>query len=286
MALPDFVIVGAMKCATSTLFDQLCALPVFEWTEPKEPEFFSDDAVFARGLAWYEGLFAGMAEGSLKGEASTGYSKRPTYPLAVERLAAAVPGARIVYVVRDPFERLVSQFIHEWTQGVMQGPLDAALERHPELIDYSRYHWQIVPYVETFGRERICVTSQEAVRRDGQGELERVARFLGHAGPVAWVDDLGASNVSAERIRTFPLKRLVVDNPVAGALRRALVPKGLREAVKRRLQMRERPVLSVAARDRLAPVFAEEMAALAALFPEAPLPPVDRPARTGEAADG
>ncbi len=57
MSLPDFLIVGAMKCGTSTLAAQLGAQPGLFMTTPKEPNFFSDDDVYARGMAWYRALF-------------------------------------------------------------------------------------------------------------------------------------------------------------------------------------------------------------------------------------
>ena len=57
--LPDFIVMGAMKCATSTLHEQLAAQPGFFMSKPKEPNFFSDDEIYARGLDWYRSLFAG-----------------------------------------------------------------------------------------------------------------------------------------------------------------------------------------------------------------------------------
>ena len=56
--MPDFIIIGAMKCATSTLHDQLAEQPGFVMSEPKEPNFFSDEENWAKGLGWYSGLFA------------------------------------------------------------------------------------------------------------------------------------------------------------------------------------------------------------------------------------
>ena len=68
MALPDFLIIGAMKCGTSTLQAQLAAQPGIFMTTPKEPNFFSDDAIYANGLGWYEDLFAGAGPDDRKGE--------------------------------------------------------------------------------------------------------------------------------------------------------------------------------------------------------------------------
>jgi hypothetical protein len=268
VALPDFLIIGAMKCGTSTLHEQLAAQDGVFMSDPKEPNFFSDDPVFAQGLAWYESLFADAPQGALKGEASTHYTKLPTYPRCADRIASALPHVRLVYVVRNRYQRLVSQYIHAWSVGELSCSLDEAVATREEFAAYSRYAMQISPYVERFGRDRILLTSQEALKADPQGELARIGVFLGARAPFRWRSDLDSSNVSSERIRPFPLYRLVVRNPVARALRRALVPKSVRETVKGRLRMRERPALSPESRALLSPVFEADRIALGDLFPD------------------
>jgi hypothetical protein len=257
MALPDFVIIGAMKCGTSTLAAQLAAQPGVFMTTPKEPNFFSDDAVFARGLPWYEALYAAAAPGDLKGEASTHYAKLPTHPHAAARLHAAVPRARLIYLTRDPMERLVSHYIHEWTMGTLDCGLEEAVARHPELIDYGRYEMQLAPWRRLFGDDRILRLTLEGMQAAPQATLDQVADFLGRPGAFVWQAERARENASAERLRKFPLYDLVVEHPIPAALRRALVPRRLREAVKARLRMRERPALSDAARRRIAARLAE-----------------------------
>lgn len=265
MTLPDFVIIGAMKCGTSSLHAQLAVQPQFFMSEPKEPNFFSNDETFAKGEAWYRGLFKDAPSGAIKGESSTHYTKLPTYPKTVERLAALIPDAKFIYVMRDPVERLVSHYIHEWTQGVITCGIDEAIEKHPELIDYSRYAFQLDPFVARFGRERILPVVFEEMTARPDAELKRIAAFLGARGDVRWRDDLDAQNVSSERIRKFPGYELIVDNPVATALRRALIPRALRDKVKSNLQMRERPELSPAHRASLAEIFEADLQALTPL---------------------
>ncbi len=258
MSLPDFVIIGAMKCGTSTLHAQLAAQPQFFMSEPKEPNFFSNDEIYAKGEDWYRNLFANAPAGAIKGESSTHYTKLPAYPKTIDRLAARIPNAKFVYVMRDPVERLISHYIHEWTEGRISVPIEDAIEKHPELIDYSRFGYQLAPWIERFGRERILTVDFERMTAAPDAELKRIAGFLGAAGAVGWRDDQGAKNVSAERLRTFPLKSLMVDNPIATALRRTLVPRALRDRVKSRLQMRERPDLPEATVRRLRDVFSKD----------------------------
>ena len=273
MARPDFAIIGAMKCGTSTLHTQLAAQPGVFMSTPKEPNFFSDDTVFAQGMPWYEALFAAAPADALKGEASTHYTKLPTHPHAAARLHAALPDLRLIYMIRDPVERLVSHYIHEWTMGVITAPLDDAVERHPELVAYSRYGMQIGPYVDLYGTDRILVLRLEAMQAEPQAVLDRVGRFLGLDGPLRWDDTQREVNVSAERLRRFPLYDLVVEHPAAAALRRALVPQWVRDGVKNRLRMRSRPTLDAATRARLTRIFDEDAATLARLFPALDAPP-------------
>lgn len=136
---PDFIVIGAMKSATTTLHEQLRRQPGFFMTSPKEPNFFSDDAIHARGWAWYGALFRSARPGDLRGESSTHYTKLPTHPRTVERMARALPWLKLVYLMRHPIDRLISQYVHEVTGGRIGTGLAEAVVEHPELIDYSRY---------------------------------------------------------------------------------------------------------------------------------------------------
>lgn len=268
MALPDFLIIGAMKGGTSTVNVQLSRQDgIFVALPDEEVNFFSDDKVYARGLGWYETLFANAPSGTLKGEGSTHYTKLPDRPQTVERLQAALPHVRLIYIIRNPIARAVSHFIHEWTEGVLSNDIEAAFRDHSPLIDYSRYAMQLEPYLAAFGPDRVHVASLEHLNQDPQAELERIAAFLGHQSPVAWQEEQAQMNVSAERVRNFPLKGLLVDNPAAAFLRRTLVPQGLRDAVKARLQMKKRPELSPGTRAHLEGVFAEDYARLCEMLP-------------------
>lgn len=261
---PDFMIIGAMKCATSTLHEQLAADPAFFMSRPKEPNFFSDDEIWARGLDWYAGLFAAARAGQLRGESSTHYTKLPTHPHSVERIAASVRTRRFVYVMRHPIERLVSHYIHEWSQGVYSEGIDEAVRRRPELVAYGCYARQLRPWLERFGRAAVLPVFFERLTRAPDEEIARIGRFLGHTGELRWRPELGAQNVSSERLRKSALRDALVDSPLLTALRRRLVPRAVRDWVKGAWQMRERPELSDSARVALAREFDADLAELGA----------------------
>jgi hypothetical protein len=264
---PDFLIIGAMKAATSTLHEQLARQDGIFMTRPKEPNFFSDDEAYARGIEWYRSLFAAAPPGSLCGESSTHYTKLPTYPATVERMALHLGSAvRFVYVIRHPVERLVSQYIHEWTVGRIEEPLEESIDRHPELVDYSRYAMQLEPYVRRFGTDSILVVLFEALCARPRGELERVCDFVGCERAPRWDESLPPQNVSAERLRRSPLRDALLNAPGMPALRRALVPRFLRERIKRRWRMVDRPHLSAQRQARLIALFDQDLARLSEWF--------------------
>ncbi len=259
MTLPDFVIIGAMKAATTTLHEQLAHQPGLVMSDPKEPCFFSDDEVFARGTDWYRGLFAGAGPADLCGESSTHYTKRPDHPRTVERMRALLPDVRLVYVMRQPLDRLVSHYIHLWTERTVSVPVDEAVDRHPELVDYGRYAYQLEPYLDVFGPDRVLPVSFARLRRHPRASLEEVARFVGYGGEVRWRDDADVTNASLERLRTSRVRDGLRESPVFPLVRR-LTPQPLVDALHRRLRMPERPVLGAEVAARLEALYDADLA--------------------------
>jgi len=259
---PDFIIIGAMKCATSTLHEQLARQTGFFMTQPKEPNFFSDDDQFERGINWYCSLFEAAKPEVLCGESSTHYTKLPTYPRTAERMRAHFARVKLVYVMRHPIDRLVSHYIHDWTDHRIKASIDLLVEQNPELIQYGLYAMQIRPYLEVFGAESVLPVFFEGIAANPQQELERICAFLGYAGRPRWDHTLRPRNVSLERLRRSPLRDALVNLPLLRTVRRQVVPKSFRERVKRLWTMTERPQLSRKQREQLAAVFDEDLATL------------------------
>lgn len=241
---PDFIIIGAMKSATSTLHAQLAGQPGVFMSRLKEPNFFSDDEQFAKGIDWYREQFADASVDDLRGESSTHYTKAPTHPHTVERLAQAYPDVKLIYVMRNPVDRLISHYIHEWTERRMSGPLDDCLARHPELIDYGRYAMQLSHYWRSFPRERILPIFFDRLRLAPQEELNRVGRFLGLSDGLVWRSDVERQNVSRDRLRKSGFRDALKKIPGLRPLLRSVLPKSVMERAKGVWRMSERPTLS------------------------------------------
>lgn len=268
MTYPDFIIIGAMKCGTTTLAADLAAQDGVFFTTPKEPNYFSDDENFARGPDWYRGLFAKAVSGDLTGEGSTHYTKLPTHPHTLERMSGLPETCRFIYMIRNPVARAMSHYIHEWSRGVITTTPEAAFSSHPELVDYGRYAYQISPWLQAFGPSRILLTSLEQFSADPQVELDWIAAFLGRKGFTHV--EMGAQNASTDRFRPLPMSRLLVDNPVATFLRRTLVPKSLRTRIRKTRSIQSHPALPEALRRQLEDRFLEDRTELARLFPGHP----------------
>jgi hypothetical protein len=110
-AVPDFVILGAMKAGTTTAFRRILAHPGVADVNDKEPNFFSRDENWRRGVDWYERtVFAG--EG-LRGEASVEYGDPANIATVVERLLRTSPDVRMLFIARHPVDRLRSHYRHQ-----------------------------------------------------------------------------------------------------------------------------------------------------------------------------
>lgn len=256
------MIIGAMKCATSTLHEQLAQQTGIFMSDPKELYFFSDDPIYARGLDWYASHFAAASESELVGESTTHYTKLPTYPHTIDRIAQHVPNAKFIYMMRHPIERLISQYIHQWTEREITVPINEALDKHPELIAYSCYAQQLTPYFDRFGQDRLLPVFLGRLRKKSQSELERICHFINFTGNPVWQVTMAPQNASNQRMRRSGWRDAVTDAPGLSWVRRNLVPQAARDAVKKLWTMEQRPELSQAHRAWLTELFDEELATL------------------------
>jgi hypothetical protein len=260
---PDFIVIGAMKSATTTLHEQLARQPGIFMSRPKEPNFFSDDENYARGWGWYGALFRAAAIEDLRGESSTHYTKLPTHPGTVERMVRALPRLKLIYVMRHPIDRLVSQYVHEVTAGRVTVGLREAIGRHPELVDYGRYSVQLRPFLDAYGSDRVLPVFFDRLVTHSQAELERIGRFLDHRGPLRWDQDLGPQNQGSERLRPSPVRDVLVQAPVLTTIRQRVVPRRLSESLKGFWRARvEPPRLTSVIEQRLREVFDADLAQL------------------------
>ena len=177
--LPTFLIIGAAKCGTTSLNRYLDLHPEIGMSRRKEPHFFTGRRAWSRGPQAYAGLFDPAFP--QRGEASVGYSTFPHTRGVPERIAGTIPDAKILYLVRDPLPRLVSEYVHRVSDGTETRPLDEAVldMADTRFGDRGRYWLQLEQYLPHFDRERILVVPAERLRADRPAALAAIFRFLG-----------------------------------------------------------------------------------------------------------
>ena len=201
--------------------EQLARVPRFAARclhEPTEgPAYFVPERFAWRSEEWYRGFFTAKPLARHRGEVSPHYAIRHVYPGVAERMHAVLPDARIVYLVRDPIERIRSEWMHHVARGRISRSLAEEM-RVPEasvVFATSRYAWQLEPYVEHYGPDRVLVLSSEQLTRDPSPVITRLLRFLEIEAEVP--ADLGTRrfNDSSEKRRPNAIGRRLLDHPRA-----------------------------------------------------------------------
>lgn len=168
------LIIGAMKCGTTSLFYYLSEHPQIAAAKNKEPQFFSYDHNLAKGMAWYQSIWDWQPENHIALEASTTYTMQPKYANVAERIAQVKDAKfRFIYIMRHPFARIESHMRHLLFGGHQEIP--EIIEEHLAFSEYAR---QLDTYVNTFGRERLHLLLLEDLQNDPKTQLRRICEFL------------------------------------------------------------------------------------------------------------
>lgn len=185
--LPNFLIVGAAKSGTTSLAHYLRPHPQVFMAAAKELHFF--DEHYAKGLDWYREHFAGAQDATAVGEATPVYMYDAA---AVARMAAALPDARLIAVLRDPVDRAYSHYWMNRRQGREPLTFADAIAAEPErlaagpeprshfaYVDRSRYLGQLRRLAEHFSREQVhVVLFDDLAPATRAASYAEVCRFL------------------------------------------------------------------------------------------------------------
>lgn len=207
--LPGFLIIGAQRSGTTSMYRTLAQHPAL--LKPllhKGVHYF--DTSYERGLAWYRGHFplqvtAARIEQRL-GTRPLAFESAPYYsfhPLAGQRIAADLPGVKLLMLVRDPVERAYSAHSHEQGRGFETEPFERALElederlageaerlvadpgyrshshQHHAYLARGRYVEQLERFEKLVGRDNIHVVDSHDFFTDPEPVHDGVLRFLG-----------------------------------------------------------------------------------------------------------
>jgi hypothetical protein len=278
-ALPNLIVIGAMKCGTSSLHYYLGLHPEISMSSRKELNFFLDPAPTppagcgdrdrsllgqrsssSRGLAWYASRFDDRAP--VRGETSVAYSF-PWYPGVAERIAGVVPEAKLIYCVRHPIERITSHLAQFRRRDGRPFAEAVALPGNP-YVEASRYASALVPFLDRFEREQLLVVRQDDLLKRRRDTVAAAFRFLG-VDDTFWSPQMerernptvtkGTAYRIAERARSGPVRSAIV----------ARIPRSIRAVVEQQFAKRATapgPVLDRPVAERILDLLEPEIARL------------------------
>jgi len=286
MPWPDFIIIGAQRCGTTSLYDYLGQHPDIYTCPSKEPHYFCADDL-AGGLrgpqgdgfwknritdtAGYTALFKDKQH-RMSGEASTLYLY---FSDSAKRIYEQIPGVKLIVILRNPVERAFSEFMHNCKLGYE--PLDdfgAALadeERRKEqwgfVWDYtgkSRYAEQLKRYLELFPRDNIHTVVFEDFTQNPVNVTQAIYSFLGV--DKCYVPDIAKVHHLSGTWRN-PLLKLLLDSPLSRKLPRGILPARLK-TYGRKLKQKsiEKPEMHRKVREMLLKAFRADTMSLAQLI--------------------
>lgn len=172
--LPDVLVIGAMKSGTTSLHHYLDLHPEIAMSKVKEVDFFTEEGNWSKGVDWYGRQLPDAAR--VIGESSTSYSKFPIYKGVPARIRATIPDVKLIYVLRNPIERIVSSEL-QWRELGLNPPDPEKAMR--DFIDTSRYFQQISQYLDHFPASSLHVLFSEDLLHNRAQTLRRIFEFLG-----------------------------------------------------------------------------------------------------------
>jgi hypothetical protein len=216
------VIIGAMKCGTSSLHRYLSLHPEICMSKPKELNFFIEENNWQKGLDWYLSRFD--ADKSVWGESSMSYTKWPMLSGVPRRMHSCIPGATLVYLMRDPIDRIVSHYIHNVAKGYERRRLNEAIaERNNSHYVYtSRYFMQIQQFMEFYDKSQLMLFELDEIARDPNGVVRKICQKIGVDSQFKHSEIGLLHHVSESKRMPREFTRLIEKLPYGWVLRRVM----------------------------------------------------------------
>ncbi|MBE9062318.1 sulfotransferase [cf. Phormidesmis sp. LEGE 11477] len=281
MQMPNFLIIGAAKAGTTSLYSYLAQHPQIYMSEQKEPRFFALEGEqpsyggitqgINRGsistLADYQKLFEGVSDEVAVGEASTIYLYSEK---ASDRIQHHIPDAKLIAVLRNPADRAFSSYVHlvrdgfetlSFAEGLRAEPNRREENWQPLWFYQHRgfYYGQLKRYFDRFDSQQIKVYLYEDLVRSAQTVAQDIYQFLGV--DDGFVPDLTRSNVSGIPKRRWLQNLFMKDNPLKSVVK-PLLPKQMRKRISRdvhRQNTGDKPAFPPEVRQQLIETYREDI---------------------------
>jgi len=240
---PNFYIVGGPKCGSTSLYEYLKKIPGIYMSTEKEPNYFSSATVSENSPALpirsekkYLNLFKNVKNEKIIGEAT------PTYladPKAAELIHQISPNAKILISLRDPIERLFSNYLmyngvgrikksfHEVIENELKYEFDNC--EYELKLERSLYSESVKRYIDTFGNDQVKIIIFEEFVKDTTSTIEEILKFLGLSYQIKNFennifnpDSIARGKISAGIIRNMMLRKLAKSGIIPISTRRFL----------------------------------------------------------------
>lgn len=279
-APPTFIVIGAVKCGTTSLHYYLGSHPEISMSKVKETNYFLGECREFQGRiidVWSDYTATMDGRFPARGESSPAYSMYPRFEGVPKRISEAIPDVRLIYLVRDPVERIVSQYLMRAasSQQSIRVPdpgigFEAVVgDLHDRFNPFAcpgYYMTQIRQYLEYFPAGNLLVVDSNELQTDRRATLQKIFRFL-EVDDSFWDDSMtGKMNVGSEKRRVRKPYEALVNHPYASWVRNRVPAKTWKTLVgpvrKRISSPVERPVPGPAFRLKVEEAFGEEIAEL------------------------
>ena len=238
MKLVNFLLIGAMKCGTSFLAKNLSDHDEISFSSIKEPHYFSKYQI---SLKQYHELFD--FKKPLRGEASTTYTFFPSFNVnIVQDIYRYNPNMKLLYIVRNPLDRLVSDYMHLYSRKYTSLSIDEAIKNIPDLINRTKYFSHIERYLQYFNSDQFFLITYEELTQRPLTTMNKIAKFL-NISPFENIDTEIRNNSLHSKKLNYKIDLLAKSKV---SVLKHLIPLTLRKKVKSQLfkgrSLHSRPV--------------------------------------------
>jgi hypothetical protein len=275
--LPNLLVIGAAKSGTTSLHHYLDAHPEISMAAPSESgDLLDNDAggkemrFFWRSdwrdrLEWYQSHFEHM-DTPVRGETTPAYAAYPFHSGVAERIHEVVPSTLLLYIVRDPIERIAAHYVQMKVDDDPRSFADWMRDYDQpdnQIVCPSRYATQVERYLDHFDSSQILVVDQHELRVERQATLRRIFEFVG-VDVDFWSPSFDQRrNTQADKYALTPLGRRLFKRAIDPAGRRLMSRRWRtwRSPVRRAFSKRiaDRPTIEGEMRGRLVAMLQPEV---------------------------
>jgi len=275
---PDFLIIGAPKCGTTSLAHTLSEHPEVYIPPIKEIGFFANEEYWGKGVEWYASYFEERGTEVKVGEATPYYLQSPKAP---RRIFAVCPEARLIAIVRNPVERARSHYWYRRWYGNEHRNVKEAFNEEIEKYPYVENDDYIIPpglyakhlkrYTKVFDKERIYVTSLRRLTNHPKKAIQRLQKHIGIEYQDLAISHKNKSSVPRSRSYRDFVWGLVKSQGPLKQLTKACTTRALRHRMLRfihsiNMKEKEKPELPMDVKNDLKEIYKTEINKINAKF--------------------